>query len=73
VGLTSHTLVMPSTVCAIFASPVFEFILRFLGCWITPQYPEERIALEYLWVWLTAFTNIIIYGTVSIAEENVYH
>ncbi|KAJ8520137.1 hypothetical protein ONZ45_g3019 [Pleurotus djamor] len=30
-------------------------------CWITEDFAQERIALEYFWMWLAAFTNIVIY------------
>jgi len=30
-------------------------------CWITHQYPGERIGLEYLWMWLAAFIDIFVY------------
>lgn len=31
------------------------------GCWITSDYPVQRIVLEYLWLWITAFLNFILY------------
>ncbi|GJE86578.1 hypothetical protein PsYK624_026580 [Phanerochaete sordida] len=30
-------------------------------CWITSDYPVQRIVLEYLWMWITAFANIALY------------
>ncbi|KDQ63396.1 hypothetical protein JAAARDRAFT_169182 [Jaapia argillacea MUCL 33604] len=30
-------------------------------CWITQDYPVQRIALEYFWLWFTAFLNIALY------------
>ncbi|KII93804.1 hypothetical protein PLICRDRAFT_405927 [Plicaturopsis crispa FD-325 SS-3] len=30
-------------------------------CWITTRYHVQQIVLEYLWMWLAAFFNIIIY------------
>ncbi|KAL0951350.1 hypothetical protein HGRIS_008054 [Hohenbuehelia grisea] len=30
-------------------------------CWITEDFPRERIALEYFWMWFSAFGNIILY------------
>lgn len=32
-----------------------------LGCWITAHYSAERIGLEYLWLWIAAFVDIIVY------------
>ncbi|KAF9050251.1 hypothetical protein BJ165DRAFT_1341851 [Panaeolus papilionaceus] len=31
-------------------------------CWIDAQYPTERIVTEYLWVWFSAFSLILLYG-----------
>jgi hypothetical protein len=36
-----------------------------IGCWISARFPRERIGLEYLWMWLTCFCNIVIYGMSS--------
>jgi len=30
-------------------------------CWVASKYMGERIAGEYLWLWLTLFTSVIIY------------
>ncbi|TFK56974.1 hypothetical protein OE88DRAFT_1730405 [Heliocybe sulcata] len=30
-------------------------------CWITSDYPVQRIALEYFWLWFTALLNIALY------------
>lgn len=30
-------------------------------CWITDHFEDERIALEYFWMWLAAMGNIVIY------------
>ncbi len=31
------------------------------GCWITSEFPVQRIVLEYLWLWITCFLNFILY------------
>ncbi|PPQ78887.1 hypothetical protein CVT24_012274 [Panaeolus cyanescens] len=31
-------------------------------CWITSKYSTERIVTEYLWVWLSAFVMVVLYG-----------
>ena len=31
------------------------------GCWITAHYPSERIGLEYIWLWLAALVDIVVY------------
>lgn len=36
-------------------------------CWITSDYPVQRIVLEYLWMWITAFANIILYIPMALA------
>lgn len=38
-----------------------------LGCWITSEYPVQRIVLEYLWMWITAFANIALYIPMALA------
>lgn len=30
-------------------------------CWITSGWGKERIALEYVWMWFTAFVNFLLY------------
>ncbi|ESK97967.1 hypothetical protein Moror_905 [Moniliophthora roreri MCA 2997] len=35
-------------------------------CWITEQYAEERIGLEYLWMWLAAFMNLVCYVLIAL-------
>ncbi|KZT30679.1 hypothetical protein NEOLEDRAFT_1186492 [Neolentinus lepideus HHB14362 ss-1] len=30
-------------------------------CWITSEFPVQRIALEYFWLWSTALLNIALY------------
>jgi hypothetical protein len=43
----------------------------FTGCWITDHYQLERIALEYFWVWLAAFLNILIYIFLALVINGV--
>ena len=35
------------------------------GCWITEQYPVQRIVLEYMWMWITAFLNFLLYTLIA--------
>jgi len=32
-----------------------------LWCWIGDHYPKERILFEYLWMWFTALSNLLLY------------
>jgi hypothetical protein len=32
-----------------------------LWCWITEDFPVQRIALEYFWMWFTSLLNIVLY------------
>jgi hypothetical protein len=49
-------------------------------CWLSPQYPGERLAGEYVWLWLALFTSVILYiplyfwteGRLSVDEEKWY-
>ncbi|KAI0348397.1 hypothetical protein BDW22DRAFT_1350595 [Trametopsis cervina] len=34
-------------------------------CWITEQYPVQRIVLEYLWLWITCFLNFLLYVPIA--------
>lgn len=36
------------------------------GCWITQNYPGQRIGLEYLWMWMAAFLNILLYIPITL-------
>ncbi|KAI0297088.1 hypothetical protein BC826DRAFT_173311 [Russula brevipes] len=46
-------------------------------CWISPQYPGERLAGEYIWLWAALFASVILYiplhfwakGRLSVHEE----
>lgn len=42
-------------------SESFTNRLTSLGCWIAARYPIERIGLQYLWMWVTAFVDILVY------------
>lgn len=33
-----------------------------IGCWIPSRFRTEQLLSEYLWVWLAAFSMIILYG-----------
>ncbi|KIP12487.1 hypothetical protein PHLGIDRAFT_124026 [Phlebiopsis gigantea 11061_1 CR5-6] len=35
-------------------------------CWITSDYPVQRIVLEYLWMWITALLNFALYIPISL-------
>ncbi|KIM75363.1 hypothetical protein PILCRDRAFT_827270 [Piloderma croceum F 1598] len=35
-------------------------------CWITARYPSQRIALEYLWLWITAFVDLVVYASLAL-------
>jgi hypothetical protein len=37
-----------------------------IGCWITARYPSQRIALEYLWLWIAAFVDLIVYASLAL-------
>jgi hypothetical protein len=49
-------------------------------CWISPQYPGERLAGEYVWLWVALFTSVILYiplyfwteGRLSVDDERWY-
>lgn len=41
------------------------------GCWITEDYGKQRIGLEYLWLWVAAFGNIIIYVFLALVFKGI--
>jgi hypothetical protein len=41
------------------------------GCWITAKYPAQRLALEYIWMWLAAFLHIILYALIALVIQGV--
>jgi hypothetical protein len=52
----------PTPVCN---SPLFfSSLLTLLGqywCWISPQYPGDRIGGESIWMWIALFASAILY------------
>lgn len=42
-------------------SLVVKSLTPLIGCWITEDYPVQRIVLEYMWMWITAFLNFLLY------------
>jgi len=40
-------------------------------CWITSQYPAQRIALEYFWMWFTALLNIVLYVPIALVLKGI--
>ena len=42
---------------------------RILGCWIRSEYPVQQIALDYVFMWVTAFVNIILYVPLALVIE----
>jgi len=40
-------------------------------CWITPGFASERIALEYFWMWFTAFVNLICYIIIALVIKGI--
>lgn len=40
-------------------------------CWITQPFVEKQgIALEYFWLWLTAFVDLLVYGFLALLFLN---
>jgi hypothetical protein len=35
-------------------------------CWITKEFDDERVALEYLWLWTAAFISLLCYGGMAL-------
>ncbi|KAH8835659.1 hypothetical protein DL96DRAFT_1575105 [Flagelloscypha sp. PMI_526] len=42
-------------------------------CWITEDYPSERITLEYLWLWVAAIVNIVCYAAIFLVIKGYAH
>ena len=43
-----------------FDTPCSSFIYS-LGCWVLPKYQTEQILSEYLWVWVTGLSMLLLY------------
>ncbi|KAK0211096.1 hypothetical protein DFS33DRAFT_1379067 [Desarmillaria ectypa] len=40
-------------------------------CWITSDFGTQRITLEYLWVWIAVFLDIVCYVFISLAIKGI--
>lgn len=40
-------------------------------CWITAEYEEERIGLEYAWLYIAAFFNLIVYAFLALVIRGI--
>ncbi|CAL1695298.1 unnamed protein product [Somion occarium] len=40
-------------------------------CWITSAYPVQRIALEYVWMWISSLLNIVLYVPIALVLKGV--
>jgi len=49
-------------------------------CWLSPHYPAQRLAGEYIWMWVALFTSVLLYiplyfwteGRLSVDPERWY-
>jgi hypothetical protein len=37
---------------------------KFQGCWITKEFPVQRTAADFLWMWISAFSSVLAYVAV---------
>ncbi|KAF8898861.1 hypothetical protein BD779DRAFT_1485889 [Infundibulicybe gibba] len=40
-------------------------------CWITEAYPGERLGLEYIWLYLAGFVNLICYAAIALVIKGI--
>ncbi|KAJ3570139.1 hypothetical protein NP233_g4600 [Leucocoprinus birnbaumii] len=40
-------------------------------CWIRRQYLADQVGLEYLWMWLTALIQLVLYGLMALVMRGV--
>ena len=59
-------MVTHNTVCVDHIIPNTHQLISSSGCWITQAYPGQRIALEYFWMWMAAFMNILLYIPITL-------
>jgi len=38
-------------------------------CWITSRYNRERIGLQYIWLWIAAFVDVILYAFLALVVK----
>lgn len=48
--------------------PVWLLIIP-TGCWITSDYPGERMGLEYLWLYIAAAVDILLYTFLALIVQ----
>jgi hypothetical protein len=48
---------------------LFTNQLYLLGCWITSHYSRERIGLQYIWLWIAAFVDVILYAFLALVVK----
>jgi len=48
-------------VCTVLIFLTFTNQLGTLGCWISSGYNGERIGTEYMWLWIAASVDIVLY------------
>lgn len=41
-------------------------------CWIKEEFLAQRLALEYLWMWLAAFLMLVLYGILALVMRGVF-
>ncbi|TFK38107.1 hypothetical protein BDQ12DRAFT_683986 [Crucibulum laeve] len=40
-------------------------------CWIREEFKVERIVFEYLWMWLSAFIMLVLYGIIALVMRGI--
>lgn len=45
------------------------FVDASAGCWITSDYPGERLGLEYLWLYLAAAVDVLLYTFLALVVK----
>ena len=65
-----YTMGIQGTVCLyhfFVGFPQVDLYSFLLGCWIISKFETERIVTEYLWVWLSGFFMITLYGIMFVS------
>ena len=59
-----HTFMGLRVLVGLFLSLGCEKLKIFQGCWITKEFPVQRTAADFLWMWISAFSSVLAYVAV---------
>jgi hypothetical protein len=61
----------PTGACGSILFPRVWKLNLFQGCWITKEFPVQRTAADFLWMWISAFSSVLAYAAVFLVLRGV--